>query len=74
MPAMNTAVTPRPTTYRAVVARFTSGGEVVLTAPIDADKSDEEMMRLARHEAGFAGIDFDSADVSITEWTDRFGA
>jgi len=73
MPATNTAA-PRPTTYRAVVARFTSGGEVVLTAPIDADKDETEMMRLARHEARFAGIDFGSADVRITEWTERFGA
>lgn len=72
---MHTATTaPRPTTYRAVVARFTAGGEVVLTAPIDADKADDEMMKLARHEARFAGIDFDSADVRITEWTERFGA
>lgn len=30
------------------------------------------MMRLARHEAQFAGIDFDSVDVRITEWTDRW--
>lgn len=63
-----------PVTFRAVVARFTSGGEVVLTAPADADKTDAEMMQIARHEARFAGIDFGSADVSITEWTERFGA
>lgn len=74
MPATNTASTARPTTYRAVVARFTAGGEIVLTAPIDADKSEAEMMRLARHEARFAGIDFDSAAVRITDWTDQFGA
>ncbi len=73
MPATNTACTARPSTYRAVVARYTTGGEVVLTAPADADKSEDEMMRLARHEARFACIDFDSADVRITEWTEQFG-
>lgn len=61
-----------PLTYRAVVARFTAGGEIVLTSPADADKTDEELMALARHEAQYAGIDFDSADIVITDWTDRF--
>jgi len=74
MPATQTAASSRPTTYRAVVARFTAGGEVVLTAPADADKPDDEMMQIAQHEARFAGIDFGSADVRITEWTERFGA
>lgn len=59
-------------TYRAVVAFFPGNGEIVLTAPADADKGDEEMMRLARHEAQYAGVDFDSVDIRVTEWTDRF--
>lgn len=67
---LTNSTTPTPLTYRAVVACFTAGGEIVLTAPADADKSDAEMMRLARVEARYACIDFDSAKVRITMWTD----
>lgn len=71
---MQSNASPRPVTYRAAVCRHIGGGETVLTAPIDADKTDEQLLTLARHEAAYAGIDFDSADIVITEWTDRFGA
>lgn len=71
---MLAAQTVRPITYRAVVATFTAGGEIVLTAPADADKSDADLLSLARHEARFAGVDFDSAKIRITEWTDTRAA
>lgn len=59
-----------PATYRAVVAFFPNGEKTVLTAPADADKPEVEMLRLARHEARFACIDFDSTDIRVTTWTD----
>jgi hypothetical protein len=59
-----------PHTYRAAVATFTAGGEIVLTCPADATLSDSDLLAAARKEARFAGVDFDSAKIRITEWTD----
>ena len=61
-------------TYRAAVATFTAGGEIVLTSPADADLSDADLLAIARKEARFACVDFDSAKIRITEWTDTRAA
>lgn len=71
MHATDTAARTSHATFRAVVAFFSGGGEVVLTSQADAHLSDDDLMVIARHEAHFACIDFDSTDIRITEWTTR---